>query len=111
LQSLSHNFLSTNIPKARALVFPTLDNDTYALVAGFFHICSDITGAANELYNAFSVKVTDWKKFQILVKCFKNERFVGNTGGYKHSKIVRHLVLLLFYCNLLESVMSHGKCQ
>ena len=49
-------------------------------------------GVANELHDTFSVKVTDWEKFNVLVRCFQDNRFrVKN--AINHEAIAKHLVI------------------
>ena len=57
-------------------------------------------GAANELHDNFSVKVTDWEKYNIFVKCFNDKRFVSDKG-IKHDEIIKHLVTMHYIILIL----------
>ena len=57
-------------------------------------------GAANELYDNFSVKVTDWGKYNIFVNCFNDKRFVSDKG-IKHDEIIKHLVIMHYVIFIL----------
>ena len=56
--------------------------------------------AANELHDNFSVKVTDWEKYNIFVKCFTDKRFVSDKG-FKHDEIIKYLVIIYYFIFIL----------
>jgi hypothetical protein len=65
------------------------------LVCLFLFICSIQLGAANELHDQFSVTVTDWEKFGVFIRYFKNSKYSGKIHGYNHQAIVNEMVFKL----------------
>ena len=88
-------FQKCSLKTANALVFPPLEPDVYEYIAGiYFFIWFTFKGVANELHDDFCVKVTDWEKFRIFVRCFNDERFKSHKG-VNHEAICKHLVSLI----------------
>jgi len=59
-----------------------------------------LLGVANELHDSYSVKVTEWEKFKVLVRAFRDKKYQSG-AGVKHEQIVKNLVLFYFIIFLL----------
>ena len=71
------------IPKVKAVVFPPMEEKDYDFIAGI----------SNKSHDEFSVHVTDWEKYNVLLKYFRNKAY-KQKGKHNIKKIVEDVVFL-----------------